>query len=192
MIYLHLIVNFFLVGLFSIGGGYAALPQIQYRVVEVNGWLTLPEFADMVTISQMTPGPIAINVATFVGIRMGGFPGALAATLGCVLPSCLIVLLLAVMYRRYKNLSGVKGVLSGLRPAVVALIASAALAVLLLSLFNGEPAAWSALNPFSVILLIGCVIILRTLKPNPIFVMLGTGVLGIVWFFVENRVFSGG
>lgn len=192
MIYLHLIVNFFLVGLFSIGGGYAALPQIQYRVVEVNGWLTLPEFADMVTISQMTPGPIAINVATFVGIRMGGFAGALAATLGCVLPSCLIVLLLAVMYKKYKNLSSVKGVLGGLRPAVVALIASAAFAVLLLSLFNGEPAAWSALKPFSVVLLIGCVVILRTLKPNPIYVMLGTGVLGVMWFFVENRIFPGG
>lgn len=82
MIYIELFFSFLQIGLFSIGGGYAALPLIQQQVVEVNGWLGMTEFTDLITISQMTPGPIAINGATFVGMRIGGLPGALAATAG--------------------------------------------------------------------------------------------------------------
>ena len=107
MILLELIWAFFQVGLFSIGGGYAALPQIQNIVVEKLGWLTPLEFADVLTISQMTPGPIALTAATFVGTRIAGLPGAFAATLGCVLPSIIIVLALAFFYSRYRNLKGV-------------------------------------------------------------------------------------
>ena len=92
MIYLHLFWSFFKIGMFSIGGGYAAMPLIQNEVVTLNKWLTLKEFADIITISQMTPGPIAINSATFVGIQVAGFPGAIIATLGCVTPSFIIVI----------------------------------------------------------------------------------------------------
>ena len=98
MILLELFWSFFQVGLFSIGGGYAALPLIQNQIVDINGWLTLGEFADVITISQMTPGPIAINAATFVGLRLGGLPGAIIATFGCVTPSLIIVLILAMIY----------------------------------------------------------------------------------------------
>ena len=87
MIYWQLLWSFFQIGLFSIGGGYAAMPLIQHQVVEVHPWLTLTEFTDIVTLSQMTPGPIAINSATFVGMRIAGVSGALVATAGCVLPS---------------------------------------------------------------------------------------------------------
>ena len=127
MIYLKLFWSFFQIGLFSVGGGYAAMPLIQHQVVELNNWLTMQEFVDIITISQMTPGPIAINSATFVGIQIAGLPGAIVATLGCVFPSCVIVLTLAWVYFRYRNLSVVQGVLGGLRPAVVAMIASAGL-----------------------------------------------------------------
>ena len=92
MIHLELFWSFFQIGLFSIGGGYAAMPLIQHQVVELHPWLTLEQFSDIITISQMTPGPIAINSATFVGLQLGGLPGALVATAGCVLPSCIIVL----------------------------------------------------------------------------------------------------
>ena len=125
MIHLELFWSFFQIGLFSIGGGYAAMPLIQHQVVELHPWLTLEQFSDIITISQMTPGPIAINSATFVGLQLGGLPGALVATVGCVLPSCVIVLTLAYVYYRYRGLSMVQGVLAGLRPAVVAMIASA-------------------------------------------------------------------
>ena len=95
MIYLQLFLSFLQIGLFSFGGGYAAMPLIQGQVVTAHGWLSMSEFTDLITISQMTPGPIAINSATFVGTRIAGMPGALAATAGCVLPSCILVTLLA-------------------------------------------------------------------------------------------------
>ena len=95
---LELFLSFLQIGLFSFGGGYAALPLIQGQIVTVHGWLGMSEFTDLITISQMTPGPIAINAATFVGIKIAGVPGALAATLGCILPSCVIVTLIARLY----------------------------------------------------------------------------------------------
>ena len=130
MIYLQLFLSFLQVGMFSIGGGYAAMPLIQNQVVTSHSWLTMSEFTDLITIAEMTPGPIAVNSATFVGIRIAGIPGALIATFGCILPSCIIVSLLAYIYFRYKNMSGLQCVLASLRPAVVALIASAGLFIL--------------------------------------------------------------
>ena len=124
MIYLQLFWSFLQIGLFSVGGGYAAMPLIQAQTVQLHGWLTMNEFTDLVTIAEMTPGPIAVNSATFVGIRIAGLPGALVATLGCIFPSLFIVSLLAFIYYRYKNLSILQSVLASLRPAVVALIAS--------------------------------------------------------------------
>ena len=91
MIYLQLFISFLQIGMFSFGGGYAAMPLIQGQVVTGHKWLSMAEFTDLITISQMTPGPIAVNSATFVGMKVAGVPGALAATLGCILPSCIIV-----------------------------------------------------------------------------------------------------
>ena len=84
--------------MFSFGGGYAAMPLIQGQVVNTHEWLTMTEFTDLITISQMTPGPIAVNSATFVGMKIAGIPGAVVATLGCILPSCIIVTILAKLY----------------------------------------------------------------------------------------------
>ena len=95
MMYIQLFLSFLNIGLFSFGGGYAAMPLIQAQVVDVHHWLTMTEFTDLITISQMTPGPIAINSATFVGTRIAGIPGAVAATIGCILPSCVIVTCIA-------------------------------------------------------------------------------------------------
>ena len=124
MILLQLFWSFLQIGLFSFGGGYAAMPLIQAQIVTQHGWLGMAEFTDLVTISQMTPGPIAINAATFVGLRVAGVSGALAATVGCMLPSCVLVTLLARLYLRYRKLSLLQGVLTSLRPAVVAMIAA--------------------------------------------------------------------
>ena len=95
MIYLQLFWSFLQVGLFSVGGGYAAMPLIESQVVQGHGWLTMNEFTDLITIAEMTPGPIAVNSATFVGIRIAGIGGALVATLGCITPSLIIVSVLA-------------------------------------------------------------------------------------------------
>jgi chromate transporter len=182
MIYIQLLVSFFQVGLFGIGGGYATLPLIQDQVVTVHHWLTMKEFTDVITISQMTPGPIAINSATFVGIRVAGIAGAVVATLGCILPSCIIVMAVSYFYFKYKNLSIMQGVLSGLRPAVVALIASAGISILLLALFNTPalnfplpPVDMKALGIFALSLFV-----LRKWKTDPVYVMLATAAAGII------------
>ena len=135
MIYLQLLWSFFQIGLFSVGGGYAAMPLIEHQVVDLHPWLTMTQFADIMTIAEMTPGPIAINAATFVGIRVAGLPGAVIATAGCVLPSCVIVMTLAYVYYRFRGLSTVQGILAGLRPAVVASIASAGLSLIIVSFY---------------------------------------------------------
>lgn len=186
MVYLELFWSFFQIGLFSVGGGYAAMPIIEHQVVELHGWMTMQEFVDIITISQMTPGPIAVNSATFVGIQIAGLPGAIIATLGCIFPSCIIVLTLAWVYSRYRNLSVIQGVLGGLRPAVVAMIASAGLSILVLSLWNG---AAVSLNPadldwVSLLLFVGALFALRRWKLNPIYAMLACGGVGLVLYLL--------
>ena len=113
MIYLELFWSFFQIGLFSIGGGYAAMPLIQSQVVDIHPWLTMAQFADIMTIAEMTPGPIAINSATFVGIQVAGLLGAIVSTIGCVFPSCVIVMTLAYIYYRFRGLNMVQGILGG-------------------------------------------------------------------------------
>lgn len=185
MVYLQLFWSFFQVGLFSFGGGYAALPLIQEQVLEVHPWLTSTEFIDILTISQMTPGPIAINTSTFVGTKVAGLPGAIVATLGCVTPSAIIVLTLATLYYKYKGLSMVQGVIKGLRPAVVALIASAGLSILLTAFFNKDsfPVKLVDLSWISVAIFVFCLFILRKFKLNPIYIMLFAGFIGVVLHF---------
>lgn len=180
MIFLQLFWSFFQIGLFSIGGGYASMPLIQRQVVDTYHWLTPSEFSDIITISQMTPGPVAINSATFVGIQVAGLPGALVATFGCVLPSCSIVLLLAFFYFKYKNLSTLQGVLSGLRPAVVAMIAGAGLSLFLLAAYNGAAPSFDhhTVDFIAVGIFAASLFVLRKWKVNPMLVMCGSGVVG--------------
>lgn len=185
MIYLKLFWSFFQIGLFSFGGGYAALPLIQDQVVTGHHWLSMKEFADVITISQMTPGPIAINSASFVGVKIGGVFGAIAATFGCVLPSLIIVLCLAFFYYRYRNLSTVQGVLNGLRPAVVAMIAAAGFALVELAIwttgkFNLDV---STIDISAVILFIAGLFVLRKWKVNPILIMLVCGLIGGIFYY---------
>ncbi len=176
MIYLQLFWSFLQIGLFSVGGGYAAMPLIQAQTVQLHGWLTMNEFTDLVTIAEMTPGPIAVNSATFVGIRIAGLPGALVATLGCIFPSLFIVSLLAFVYYRYKNLSILQSVLASLRPAVVALIASAGLSILLQVAFGGAEMTLVNANWVGIVLFAAAFAALRVLKWNPILVMVLCGV----------------
>ena len=186
MIYLQLLWSFFQIGLFSIGGGYATMPLIQHQVVDLHGWLTMTQFSDIITISQMTPGPIALNSATFVGIQVAGIPGALVATLGCVIPSCIIVTTLAYVYYRYKGLTMVQGVLSGLRPAVVAMIASSGVSLLLLAFYStsGVPADWAAIDWRAVLVFAAAFFILRRWKSDPIWGMAGCGLAGVVLYSI--------
>lgn len=162
------------------------MPLIQNQVVDLHHWLSLTEFTDLITIAEMTPGPIAINSATFVGIRIAGLQGAIIATIGCILPSCIIVSTLAWIYIKYKDLNVIQGTLSGLRPAVVALIASAGLSILTLAIFGDHGFTFNlkSINFISVLLFSVSLFILRKWKPNPILVMMGSGVIGGIIYLV--------
>lgn len=176
MIYLELFVSFLKIGLFSFGGGYAAMPLIQSQVVTGHHWLSMPEFTDLVTISQMTPGPIAINAATFVGTKIAGVGGAVCATLGCILPSCIIVMTIARLYLKYRDMAVLQEVLQSLRPAVVAMIASAGISILITA-FWGDSAVrlpdtdWMMTGIFVV-----CLVLLKKTRINPVWVMVLAGV----------------
>ena len=168
--------SFLQVGAFSVGGGYAAMPLIENQFCHLHTWLSAEEFAHLVTIAEMTPGPIAINAATFVGTRIAGLPGAVMATLGCILPSCLIVSLLSWLYRKYRSLALMQSALAALRPVVVALIAGAGLSLLKTALFTGTPAL-ATLNWPQVVLFLAAFFLLRWKKPSPILTMFGCGLL---------------
>jgi chromate transporter len=180
MIFLEVFWAFFQVGLFSIGGGYAALPLIQQQIVINNGWLTVSGFADLIVIAESTPGPIALNAATFVGTQIAGLGGAIVATIGFITPSAIIISLLYFLYRRYKNLKFVNDALKGLRPAVVGFIAAAALTILKLTFFSESAATAGIVNIASIIIFALALFILRKFKAKPILVMLGSGVLGLI------------
>ena len=171
MILLNLFWSFVQVGMFSVGGGYAAIPLIRAQVVTGQGWLTEEMFAHLVTIAEMTPGPIAINAATFVGMRLQGLPGAVVATLGSILPSCILVSMLAVLYRRYGNIPLLQRVLGSLRPGVVGLIASAAVGMVWQVAFAGQAPGWATLHGLGFGLFVGAFYLLRKRRWNPILVM---------------------
>ena len=156
MIYWQLFLSFLQIGMFSFGGGYAALPLIQEQVVTQHGWLSRSEFTDLITISQMTPGPIAVNSATFVGIRLAGFLGALAATFGCILPSC------------------IQGVLETLRPAVVSMIAAAGVSILITAFWN-DAVSFMSTKWDSIVIFVVAVWLLKKKNWNPILVMVLSG-----------------
>ncbi len=186
MIFFKLLQSFFRIGLFSIGGGYAAMPLIQHQVVDVHHWLTMTQFADIIAIAEMTPGPIAINSATFVGLRVAGVPGAIIATLGCILPSCLIVTALAYVYYRFRGLKMVQGILAGLRPAVTAMIASAGISLIILSFFSqrSSPKDWNGINYISALIFTVGFLVLRKWKLNPFHIMAGAGIMGVLLYSI--------
>lgn len=180
MIYLQLFLSFLQIGMFSVGGGYAAIPLIRDQVVTGHTWLTMSEFTDLITIAEMTPGPIAVNSATFVGIRIAGPLGAIIATIGCITPSLFIVSLLAYIYYRYKNVSTLQSVLASLRPAVVALIAGAGLSILKLVAFQGNAVALASVNWVGILIFVAAFIALRKFKTNPILTMLCCGAANLI------------
>lgn len=176
MIYFQLFLSYFQIGALSFGGGYAAMPLIQSQIVEYRHWLTMRQFTDLVTIAEMTPGPIAVNSATFVGNQVAGIGGALAASFGCVLPSCIVVTLLAKLYLRCRNLTMIQDLLAFLRPVVVAMIASAGVQMLISVLFPGKTADIHGMALFAAALFL-----LRKTRLSPILIMTGCGIAELLW-----------
>lgn len=185
MIYLILFWTFLKIGAFTFGGGYAMLPLIQEQVA-AHGWLTEEELLNFVAVSESTPGPFAINVSTYVGMETGGLFGAFCATLGVVLPSFVIILLVAHAYEKFRRSNLVQGAMGGLKPAVVGLI-GAAIVNAGKSVF--VPAQWTLAAVSSPmfwgpLVIFGLCLIMALKKVHPIFLILLSAALGIglgVW-----------
>ena len=187
MILIDLFATFFRIGLFTFGGGYAMLPLIQAEVL-AHGWLPLEAIVNFIAVSESTPGPFAVNIATYVGMETGGVPGAVCATLGVVLPSFLIILLVARGFEKWKDSFFVRGVMTGLRPAVVGLIASSLLSVGLAVFFPAGLAVSALSTPafwLSVLIFAGSAV-LAFRKTHPILLLALCALAGIAAGYALN------
>jgi chromate transporter len=191
MIYIKLLLAFFKIGLFSFGGGYAMIPLIQ-KEIESYGWLTSSQFVDIIAIAEMTPGPIAVNSATFVGYKTAGFMGGLAATTGVALPSLIIALLVSKFFFKFQNHPLKNTIFYGIRPVIAALIMTAAIYVAETCIFTqkfsleffkilvSDPL--KAINIPSIIILVASFIAIIKYKIHPILVIIGSGAVGVIVF----------
>lgn len=185
MIFWQLFISYLKIGFFGFGGGYAMLSLIQNEIVVRHGWMTGSEFADIVAVSQITPGPIAINSATYVGYTVGaqagtvwgGLLGAAIATVAVCLPALTIMLLLTHFFMRLKNNRLIEGAMRGMRPVVIGMIAAAAL--MLIAPHDGSPSERNFIDAWSW-LLFGGVLVGQWRKVNPILLILLAAVAGMV------------
>ena len=182
---LQLFLTFFLIGCLTIGGGNVMIPLIQHQVVSVHGWITEEAFTNIIAVSQMTPGPIGINCATYVGFEVLGFWGSLLATLALVLPSFLIVLAIVKIYEKLSGNYLFKGMMTGLKPAVAGLLGAAALVLILSVQWNGGlPQVSIIAENFphwsSWVLFAGALIATFCFKLSPIVLLAAAGVIGLI------------
>ena len=191
MIYLRLFWEFFKTGLFSVGGGMATVPFL-YKMSEKTGWFSASQLADMIAVSESTPGPIGVNMATYVGYTTAGVAGSLLATLGLVTPEIIVILLIAKILERFRQNRYVDAAFYGLRSCSVGLIAAAAMLVIKISLFNTELFAQTGripdlLRPKAMILAAVVLVATRWIKPlkklHPVWFIAFSAVVGIVFSF---------
>lgn len=192
MLYLRLFWEFFKTGLFSVGGGMATLPFLN-AMADKTGWFTHAQLADMIAVGESTPGPIGVNMATYVGFTTGGIPGAVIATIGLVTPSVIIILIIARMLQSFRNSKYVDAAFYGLRPCSVALIAAAGLMVVKISLFNFDALSssvgwWQEFFNWKAIILAAALILFTryikvTKKLHPIIFILCSALVGVVFQF---------
>ncbi len=191
ILYLRLFWEFFKTGLFAVGGGLATLPFL-YDMAGKTGWFTTAQLADMIAVSESTPGPIGVNMATYVGFETGGIPGAVIATLGLIAPSVIIILLIARALHQFRQNRYVDAAFYGLRPCSVGLIAAAGVLVVKIAVFDFDLFAKTGvfadlIRPKAVILAVLLLVLTRWVKPlkgvHPIVFILGSALVGVLFSF---------
>ena len=187
MIYLRLFFEFFKVGLFSVGGGLATIPFLQDLGAR-TGWFSAADLADMIAVSESTPGPIGVNSATYVGYLTAGVPGSIVATLGLITPSILIILIIAAFLKSFRDSRVVQDVFYGLRPASTGLIAASGMSVVLLAFWRPEAAQiWEKIHLPGVVLALLLLYLTRYCKKtkslHPILFIAASAVVGILFQF---------
>lgn len=173
-ILIKLFIAFLKIGTFSFGGGYAMLPFIQAEIVEKNNWISINEFLDIIGISQMTPGPIAINSATFVGYKLFGVIGSFMATLGVITTSFILVAIISKMLEKFKESTIIKAALLGMRPILIALIIKAFLDL--------AKESYIDLKSLVITTIIGILLLNKKIKIHPILVIVIAAILGLVFY----------
>ena len=172
---LDIVFTFIKIQLLSFGGGHASIPIVQNEIVEIKHWMNMEEFSNLLAMDELTPGPLAINCATFVGKHLAGIPGSIAATIGCIIPSAVIALLFAKMYRKYFQNYTFVNVLLGLRCMVIALLATTALSLILSNINTSL-----SLSLQYIIITIVSFIVFIKFKPNPLLVIIFSGFAGLI------------
>ncbi len=175
LLYADLFFSFCLISLMTFGGGYSALPMIQSITVTQRGWMTTKEITDMISISEVTPGVFSLNCSTFVGMKVAGWPGALFSTLGFLFPSIAISLVIAIVFRKVGKNQNVRIVFKVLNACIIAVLLNSAISIFKSAAFPGAGVDWIALVIFAV-----SFIILLRYKINPILVMVGSGLIGLI------------
>lgn len=183
MIYIHLFIEFFRIGLFSFGGGYAMIPLIS-NVITTNQWMTAGEFTNIISIAEMTPGPIAVNTATYVGFKVGGTFGSVCATTGVAMPSLLIILFISKFFFTYKEHPIMKNVFKGIRPVIAGLILSSAIIIGKSVLFEHDTLSFSGFHYITFFITVGLFTLTFLKKLHPILLILIGGVLGLITGFI--------
>ena len=178
MVLIKLFLDFLKIGAFTFGGGYAMIAMIQAQA-ERQGWLTQEELVDFVALSESTPGPLAVNMATFVGMRTCGVLGAIIATLGIVLPSFIIILIIAKCFEKYEKSKAVGGIMSGLKPSVVGMIGAAFISVTRTVFFPSSISAFSSAGFWIFLGLFAVTTVLAFKKVHPIKIIILSAVIGI-------------
>jgi chromate transporter len=185
MILIDLFITFLIIGISAFGGGYAVMPLIQNYIVDSRHWITMNELADITSLSQMTPGPIMINAATFVGIKVGGNVGGLIATLGSVLPSFILVLILGYLFAKHGNLHFIQNIMKGLRPTIVGLIAVAALTLFITSILILNPeGSFIGIEMTALVSFIVALIISIKTKYDTLVIVLVGAIIGAIAYFI--------
>lgn len=191
MLYLQLFWEFFKTGLFAVGGGMATLPFL-YSISDTTGWFTHAQLADMIAVSESTPGPIGVNMATYVGFSAAGIPGAVIATLGLITPSIIIILIIARVLAAFRQNKYVDAAFYGLRPCSLGLIAAAGLLVVKIALFDFDlfkqtGVLMDIFNGKAILLAAVLIVLTRYVKPlkklHPVFFILGSAAIGALFAF---------
>lgn len=176
MLILRIILSFMKIGILSFGGGYASIPLVEREIVEIRQWMTYEEFSDLVALDELTPGPILINCATFVGMKAMGITGAAAATFGCILPSCIISFLLIWAYKKYKRITFMQSFLLAFKCMAAALIFSTFIKIIRNAFTPGVPSKYI----IGAVLVSVSFLLLRKYKLNPVYIMLGCGLVFMI------------
>lgn len=183
---LEIFLNFLKIGVFAFGGAYAVIPLVEEQMVTNTGWMSFTEFQDLVAIDELTPGPIIINSSTFIGMKLAGIPGAIAATIGCVVPGCIVALTLIYLYSKYKEIPVISEAIRILKCMSVALIFSVLLKMFMNSVFPSGIGVLSDINILSLVMSIGSFFVLKKFKTNPLYVMLVCGCINMLVYFITK------